>query len=791
MVHASFLHDMYIFIRICFCLLLSGLLWGILMPACAEFVEYDRSAQRSKLGSDAKVFWCASSLAELKKCADLLKAIDTSVLKELEPLKYKFVCILRTGKPECASAIENGEADITTMEAGELFFAGNLQGIIPIAIEESGGRSSKDAVVLIRRNTVSSIGELRNRSLCSPSATSLAGFTIPVTRLVQMITSDESILDVVMKDCNSLVKTAADFFGPSCVPDALSRWINPRADNPVSLCQRCSADNQCISDFSGGNDGALNCLVHGTGDVAFLSADIALKLPPLTASEFGFLCVNGRTAPLTTASVCSWGSFPGNAFVTSSSKSAAERTFLQQFIFNLTKLSPQIHSDRHPQSGERKYNGTDLMWSDALSSVRIFSPAEQNVKQFLGPDLFELAAGAKLCPFQRMRFCVTGPEELEKCQTLQTALSTINIKPDLICILARNHWDCMQRISSGYADVMAADAADTHLAGRMYGLIPFMHEIHDDPEPFFYAVAVVKRTDLTTSLLDLRGRRTCHGQVYGAVGWAYPINFLITQHRVRLAYDCQDLAYQISQIFEKACAPGALNTAHYRSVMHLENLCDLCMGDGENYCARNPSEPYFGSNGAFKCLAEGGGHVAFVPHGIPRANTDGRNMRTWSRALVSQDYQLLCTDGTRGSISDFKKCNIGRVPTNALLTARSRGQKEVESYILLLDYAQKYFGSTMRGDDFSLFQSYGSLNQDLIFSDATTRLLPIPLENRSAESYLGEDFIRLLKRAQCAGAARLGSNFLLCEIWVVVACMFHFMFNMQLYYTNDSLLFNL
>ena len=149
-----------------------------------------------------------------------------------------------------------------------------------------------------------------------------------------------------------------------------------------------------------------------------------------------------------------------------------------------------------------------------------------------------------------------------------------------------------------------ADPADSYLAEKLYGLQPFMAEIYDQGEPFVFGVAVAKRKDPATSLLDLRGKRTCHGALYGAVGWSVPVSFLLTQNRVRDALDCGDLMYQVAQIFQKACAPGALFTAAGsstpRSVLHTENLCDLCMGDGEEYCGRGPGEPYFGSTGAFK-----------------------------------------------------------------------------------------------------------------------------------------------------------------------------------------------
>ena len=51
------------------------------------------------------------------------------------------------------------------------------------------------------------------------------------------------------------------------------------------------------------------------------------------------------------------------------------------------------------------------------------------------------------------------------------------------------------------------------------------------------------------------------------------------------------------------------------------HLCDLCHGSSFRFCRRDHSEDYFGNTGAFRCLVEGGGHVAFVRHATVLENT--------------------------------------------------------------------------------------------------------------------------------------------------------------------------
>ena len=56
-----------------------------------------------------------------------------------------------------------------------------------------------------------------------------------------------------------------------------------------------------------------------------------------------------------------------------------------------------------------------------------------------------------------------------------------------------------------------------------------------------------------------------------------------------------------------------------------------------------PSSP---SSGAFRCLVEGGGDIAFVKHTTVKENVDGRRKDFWARNQLTADYQLVCRDGT-------------------------------------------------------------------------------------------------------------------------------------------------
>ena len=95
--------------------------------------------------------------------------------------------------------------------------------------------------------------------------------------------------------------------------------------------------------------------------------------------------------------------------------------------------------------------------------------------------------------------------------------------------------------------------------------------------------------------------------------------FLFKYHSntYRCLYDCTLFScLQNFLLFSKACAPG-VHSAEFEvrdqdDYWEYSHLCDLCHGSAGHYCERNHGEDYFGHTGAFRCLVEGGGNVAFV-----------------------------------------------------------------------------------------------------------------------------------------------------------------------------------
>lgn len=153
-----------------------------------------------------------------------------------------------------------------------------------------------------------------------------------------------------------------------------------------------------------------------------------------------------------------------------------------------------------------------------------------------------------------------------------------------------------------------------------------------------------------------------------------------------------------------------------------------------------------------RCLVEGGGDVAFVRHTTVLENTAGRNPMHWSRNIIPSDFELLCRDGSRARFNEYKTCNLGKIPANAIVTSEYKPLQHIEAYVNLFIIAQELYGSKYSEDyKFKMFVSpiESGLN-DLIFQDATSSLVSIPDAKRNFIQYLGPEFMRAIRNVDCA-----------------------------------------
>ncbi|KDR17893.1 melanotransferrin isoform X2 [Zootermopsis nevadensis] len=725
-----------------------------------------------------RIVWCTISSEEQRKCLNFAQAVERD-WNLFGTAAMRLDCKQGFNKEDCMTYLDEEKAHITSLDAGEVFVAGRYHSLIPIMQEVySGNQRSYYAVAVIRKGTlpdVQTLHDLRGKKACFAGVGTLAGWVIPVYKLMQ-----KGGMDVI--DCNNHVKSAIKYFGPSCAVNSLIDKYNPIGDNSDKLCKLCIGKipgDWCSSaDPYFGFEGAFRCLVE-TGEIAFLKHT---TVDEMTSNRFDFsgvskldfelLCQDGSRKPVDEYQSCYWDIVPTHAVVTTSAKSTelrksyqrflkkaidmygtVNRTFTQNFqndSFSSVPVMP-YESFNLFESAPRYGLHHNLLFQDVAITLSPLSESQQTYAGYLGKSLNTIL-GVRHCPVNKMTLCVTSDPELEKCVKMRTALKAQLLKPEMVCHKGHSQINCMQAISNGIADVAVFDAGDVYTAGLKYDLIPFISEVYNLGEPEYYAVAVAKEEDPDTELTYLKGKYTCHTGINTGAGWIVPLAFLISNGWIR-SYGCNSVR-AAAEYFTKSCVPGALSS-EYNTGVPYDNMCDLCHGISYRYCRRDASEDYYGYTGAFRCLVEGGGQVAFLKHTTVMENTDGKRKEWWARNTLTDDYELLCPDGTRAAMQEYEKCNLGKIKANAIVARGGNGYNETElnAFINLFIYAQQFYGRKDQ-DDFSFGMFYSPPPySDLIFQDAAQQLQVIDSAHRSYGSYLGKDFLRARRVVDCHAGA--------------------------------------
>ncbi|KAJ8012325.1 hypothetical protein DPEC_G00067490 [Dallia pectoralis] len=642
--------------------------------------------------SERKVIWCVKSSEELNKC---------TALAGNNP---EFTCEKRLNSLECIKAISAGEADAISLDGGDIYTAGlNNHNLQPIIAENYGTETESCyyAVAVVKKDSTFGINELKGKKSCHTGLGKSAGWNIPIGTLVDMkLIQWDGIED------RPLEEAVNQYFAASCVPGAKDR----------KLCQLCKGDcsrsqKEPYYDYSG----AFQCLKDGKGDVAFINHQ---SVPAAEKANYMLLCKDGTRASIDSYETCNLAKVPAHAVVSRKDPDLAQKIYKNLIAVKDFKLF-----------SSEGYAAKNLMFKD--STVKLVQlPLTIDSFLYLGSNFFRsirsLTKDTNTKASDSIKWCTVGHAEQEKCD-LWSINSEEKKGTKIECPNAVSVEECIKKIMKEEADAMAVDGGQVYTAGKC-GLVPAVVEQYDIKQcsgssseaSSYFAVAVVKKSS-GLNWNTLKGKKSCHTAFGRTAGWNIPMGLIYEKEK-----DCDFKNY-----FPQGCAPGSEATSSF---------CELCVGKtqvvgGDVFkCKATTEEQYYGYTGAFRCLVDGIGDVAFIKHSIVSENSDGKGPG-WAKNVKSSDYELLCKDGSTKPIDKFSECNLAKVPAHAVITR----PETLGSVRTFLQEQQTNFGSP--SSTFNLFES--EIENNLLFKDSTKCFQNT--ESESFKDFLGNEYITAME----------------------------------------------
>ncbi|KAM4694830.1 serotransferrin [Discoglossus pictus] len=678
-----------------------------------------------------EVRWCVKSEAEYKKCQVL---VNTCKHPDIT-----LTCERRSNVDECLVAIEKESADAICLDGGDVYRASlKPHNLKPIMAENYGTEDDAKtrylAIAVAKKSSKFMFKDLEKKRTCHTGVGRTAGWNMPIGTLIE-----RGLLKWGGPEKESIEKAVSKFVSAACAPGA-------KESNLCRQCvgegkKKCSLSNdEPYSDY----DGALRCLMDGKGDVAFVKDATVAGLDP---KEYELICPDDTRKPVTDAEVCNFAQAPAHAVVTRSS--GDKREDIIEFLVAAQKK-------KECKLFESNF-GKNLIFKDSAMGL-IETPKSIDAFLYIGAKYFNAMTALRQEPRAsvegKVRFCTQSILENKKCDEWSLVSGGA-----IECIEATGSGsraeECIRMILEGDADAVTLDGGFLYTAGRC-GLVPVFGEYYnkDDLTPCktntigkkqgsYFAVAVVKTANKGINWKNLKGKKSCHTGVGRTAGWNVVVG--------RIANETNNC--DMGKFFSQSCAPGA----DVKS-----NLCALCVGDNNKLteskykCASNDKEGYNAYSGALRCLVEAG-DVCFVKHTTVFQNTNGNNPAAWAKGLKESDFQLLCLDGTRAPVDQYKKCNLAEVPAHAVIT---RPDKRDAVFNVIANQQENFGRKGFQKDMFQMFVS--SEGSDLLFKDSTQCLLGVE-KGTTMEAFLGVDYDSAVTHLiKCTGKSDL-----------LAACTFH------------------
>nr|XP_053629551.1 transferrin-like [Cherax quadricarinatus] len=630
------------------------------------------------------------------------EGVDCSRLRREVP---ELDCTPVRDRVDCLKKMRNNEAEFGYFEAEDLNIAANSFGDKFLAsLQFVADKEVKSVYLLVHDPHNTNI-----KSVCHPGINRQRYYPRALYRPVTS-NSDEFLTDI-----KSQIDALSKSWSKACIPGAWSP--DPVTDRQLKqdhphLCEACLRKNCDAEDHYAGA-GAIQCLLEKVADAAFVS-DVdfneARHQNPEVEKLFHYCLIgNGTILPLGDRTInddepCDWGKRP---------------------------LPVLLFACIHDFCDEQRslYLNALTRHSKIVLEILGLPPDTyfKAIRKPISPSKVLKQSGYKLNLTQAknpVRFCVHSAAEAEKCEDLRLAAQGYGADAGLGvgCSLTTNASQCYPDIYFGNADVVALDGADVFQVTKDYGFERVLSEVYNVggaiPTSSYYAVAVVKVDSNITSFSHLEGLKSCHTGIDKTAGWKLPLATLLERRLIDPSH-CNYVTAAAEFFTGGSCAPGAKLPTYNTQSNYIDRLCSLCVGEGENHCARSSAEPFYSYTGAFRCLVHGGGDVTFIKHTTVPDNTDGSNTEDWAISLRSENFRLMCPSGGTAAVTEFRTCNLALVPAHeVVVSGRLTEARLSEVRQVLLGVAQVFSPSAPGSKTFKLFGKYQGKSDLLVKNSA-------------------------------------------------------------------------